>query len=400
MLFNSVQYTVFTVVLAVFWNVPERARLPVLLAASYVFYGWWDWRLISLLVLTTVATWLAGRALGRMADGPQRVLVLIYGLAVPLGTLVAFKAAGFFVSSLGNEGTGLGLQLIGPGVELLVPVGLSFYTFQAISYVVDEFRREQKVTPTLLEHALYISFFPHLLAGPILRSNRLVPALHRIPLRNDPARVAEGMELLLLGLFKKVVLADTLTSSGVGLLTGPGVGDIGDLSTARGALGIATGILGDFYDIAGYIDMARGSAKLLGVDMQPNFIQPLTRSRYFGDFWRRWQITIMGWFRDYVFRPLRGRKPSGVRESAALIATFLAVGLWHSGKVTWLIWGVLTASVLITETWVRRRLAARRRLLVQAARKRQATLREVGGERNPRSKKFRCRWRSGGQGRH
>ena len=132
-------------------------------------------------------------------------------------------------------------------------------------------------------------------------------------------------------------------------------------------LGIASGILGDFFDIAGYIDMARGSAKLLGVDMQPNFIQPLTRSRYFGDFWRRWQITIMGWFRDYVFRPLRGHKPSGLRESAALVATFLTVGLWHSGRVTWLIWGALTACVLIAETWVRRRLAARRRVLVRKA---------------------------------
>ena len=367
MLFNSIQYAVFfAVVLALFWNVPPRARRPVLLVASYVFYGWWDWRLVSLLALTTVATWLAGRTLARMPDGPQRTIVLVYGLAVPLGTLVAFKGAGFFVGSV-DGGNALGLQLIGPGVELLVPVGLSFYTFQAVSYVVDEYRREQKATPTLLDHALYTSFFPQLLAGPILRSNRLVPALNRIPLRNDPARVAEGMELLLLGLFKKVVLADTLTASSVGLLTGPGGAAVGDLSTARGVLGIASGILGDFFDIAGYIDMARGSAKLLGVDMQPNFIQPLTRSRYFGDFWRRWQITIMGWFRDYVFRPLRGHKPSGLRESAALVATFLTVGLWHSGRVTWLIWGALTACVLIAETWVRRRLAARRRVLVRKA---------------------------------
>ena len=224
MLFNSIQYAVFfAVVLALFWNVPPRARRPVLLVASYVFYGWWDWRLVSLLALTTVATWLAGRTLARMPDGPQRTIVLVYGLAVPLGTLVAFKGAGFFVGSV-DGGNALGLQLIGPGVELLVPVGLSFYTFQAVSYVVDEYRREQKATPTLLDHALYTSFFPQLLAGPILRSNRLVPALNRIPLRNDPARVAEGMELLLLGLFKKVVLADTLTASSVGLLTGPGVG--------------------------------------------------------------------------------------------------------------------------------------------------------------------------------
>jgi D-alanyl-lipoteichoic acid acyltransferase DltB (MBOAT superfamily) len=366
-LFNSVQYAVFlAVVLAVFWNVPDRARLPVLLVASYVFYGWWDWWLCFLLAFTTVATWVAGRTLARMEDGPARTVVLLYGLAVPLGTLVAFKLAGFFVSDVG-EGTGIGLQLIGPGVELLVPVGLSFYTFQAVSYVVDEYRREQKATPSLLDHALYISFFPHLLAGPILRSNRLVPALHRIPEHNTSARTAEGLELLLTGLFKKVVLADTLTASGVGLLTGPGIRDIGDLTTVRGLVGVASGVLGDFFDIAGYIDMARGSAKLLGIDMQPNFIQPLTRSRYFGDFWRRWQITIMGWFRDYVFRPLRGRKPSGLRESAALIATFITVGLWHSGKVTWLIWGVLTASVLITETWVRRRLATRRRLLVKQA---------------------------------
>lgn len=380
MLFNSVEYAVFfAVVLAVFWASPPRARLPVLLAASYVFYGWWDWWVLTLLAVTTAATWLAGRALVRMADGGARRLVLVYGLAIPLGTLFAFKAAGWFVDSV-DPTSGLGLQLIGPGVELLVPVGLSFYTFQAVSFVVDAYRRDLRVQPSFLDHALYLSFFPQLLAGPILRTNQLVPALRRIPRRNDPVRVAEGLELVLTGLFKKIVLADTLTSSSVGLLTGPGVTDVGDIGTVRGLVGIASGLLGDFFDIAGYIDMARGSAKLLGVDMQPNFIQPLTRSRYFGDFWRRWQITIMGWFRDYVFRPLRGRRPSGLREGAALVGTFVAVGLWHSGQLTWLVWGVLTASILIAETAVRRRLAARRRARTRAARRAGAGS-GAGGER-------------------
>jgi D-alanyl-lipoteichoic acid acyltransferase DltB (MBOAT superfamily) len=361
MLFNSVQYAVFfAIVLTAFWALPQRWKRHLLLVASYVFYGWWDWKLLALLAFTTASTYVGGRVLARPQARLQRRILLAYSLLAPLGTLVAFKAYGFFVSDLQDGSAAFGLQVVGPSVELIVPIGLSFYTFQSVSYVIDVYRDDQRAITSPIDYALFVSFFPQLLAGPILRARQLVPQLQNLPTRARPTRVVEGCELLVTGLFKKVVLADTLATSGSDVLTSGVIG--GErLTTVVGLLGMASAFLANFFDIAGYTDMARGSAKLLGIDMQPNFVQPLTRSRNFQDFWRRWQITIMGWFRDYVFAPLRGRRPSAAREAFALIGTFIVVALWHSGRPTWLIWGVLVASVLIVETAVRRRLVERRR---------------------------------------
>jgi D-alanyl-lipoteichoic acid acyltransferase DltB (MBOAT superfamily) len=360
-LFSSIQYTIFLpIVVAACWLATPKQRRVVLLVASYVFYGWWDWKLLGLLVLATASTYVGGLVLARSMPDAQRRLLLVYALAVPLGTLVAFKVYGFFVSELQDGSASFGLQLVGPGVELVVPVGLSFYTFQACSYVIDVYRGDQDAIRSPVDHALFVSFFPQLLAGPILRARQLVPQLQALPTRPDPTQTMEGLELILTGLFKKVALADPLTTRSVELVAGL-EGGVQDIGTVQAVLAAASAVLGGYFDIAGYVDMARGSAKLLGIDMQPNFVQPLTRSKHFQDFWRRWQITIMGWFRDYVFSPLRGRRPSAWRESAAVVGTFVAVAFWHSGLLTWVIWALLVSGTLIVETAVRRRLAARRR---------------------------------------
>lgn len=362
MLFSSVEYlAVFLpLVVLVSWATPPRPRRAVLLVASYVFYGWWDWRLLFLLALTTVATWIGGGLIARLSSEAGRRVVLAYSLLLSAGLLFAFKYYAFFVHSIAEPTSVDFTAAIGiDTVDLLIPVGLSFYTFQSISYVVDVYRREQAPVRSLLEYALYVSFFPHLLAGPILRTHKLVPKLRALPARPDPVQTAEGLELILLGLFKKVAVADPLVRSGIDAVAA-GAAD-GDPSSVVTLVALASGILAGFFDISGYVDLARGSAKLLGIDMQHNFAEPLTRSRNLTDFFRRWQITIMTWFRDYVFRPLRGRSPGDAREHAALFGTFFVVALWHGLTPAWLVYGVLTGGLMVVERSLRTRRVARQR---------------------------------------
>lgn len=368
MVFNSFEYVFFLIAtVAVFWATPWRWRRHVLLVASIVFYGLWDWRLLGLLAATTLVTFYAGRVLPRLAQRSARVLVALYGLGLSIGVLVGFKIYAYV--ALGDVESGsLAASVASPALELAVPVGLSYYTFMAASYVIDIYRGEQKPTRSLLDYALFVTFFPHLLAGPILRAKRLIPSIQNLPRKPDPTMTLEGLELLLTGFFKKVVLGDPLVASALNLIAGGGDGTIGENGSLMSVVGLVSFTMGAFFDIAGYIDIARGTARLVGVPMQPNFAQPLTRSKNFTDFWRRWQITVMAWFRDYVFRPLRGGHPTERREIAALFATFLVVGAWHGVGPTWLIWGGMTGGILAVERTVRAKGAERRRAARRAAR--------------------------------
>jgi D-alanyl-lipoteichoic acid acyltransferase DltB (MBOAT superfamily) len=363
--FNSFEYVLFlATTVAAFWLCPWAYRRHLLLGASVAFYGLWDWRLLGLLALTTVGTFFLGALIHRLPDGAARTLALLYALALSLGVLVVFKVYAFFV--LDSIGSGsFAASVASPALELAVPVGLSYYTFMAASYVIDISRREQEPASSLLDYALFVAFFPHLLAGPILRAKRLIPNIQHLPRRPDPTTTLEGLELLLTGFFKKIVLGDPLVASALNLIAGGGDGTVGENGSLMSLLGLVSFTLGAFFDVSGYIDIARGSARLLGVEMQPNFAQPLTRSKNFTDFWRRWQITVMAWFRDYVFRPLRGgaRRPAEGREVFALFATFLVVGAWHGVGPTWIIWGACTGAILTAERVVRTRSASRRRSL-------------------------------------
>lgn len=363
MLFSSIEYlAVFLpLVVLVSWLTPPTPRRWVLLVASYVFYGWWDWRLLLLLALTTVSTWVGAAVIARLPSSAGRRLVLVYALLLSAGVLLAFKYYAWFVGSISEpDSLDLTVSLGIDSIDLLVPVGLSFYTFQSISYLVDVYRREQEPTSSLLDYAVYVAFFPHLLAGPILRARRLLPKIQALPPRPDPVQTAEGLELLLLGLFKKVAVADPLVRAGIdSIVRADATGQPGSATTV---VALALGILGGFFDISGYIDLARGSAKLLGIDMQHNMAEPLTRSRNLTDFFRRWQITIMTWFRDYVFRPLRGEGHAGpVRESAALFCTFFVVALWHGISPSWLVYGTLTGGLMVAERSLRTRRVERQR---------------------------------------
>ena len=358
MKFNSIQYAVFlAAVVAVYWQVPRRARPPLLLLASYAFYATLGRWFPLLLIASTGVTYVAAAQIDR-AEGTVRRTWLVLGLVGTAGVLVGFKVSAPFLHSQASS-----FDVASLGESFAVPAGLSFYTFQAVSHLVDVYRKTSKPC-SLLDTALYLAFFPHLLAGPILRSRRLVPAFHQERDRPKPAQVREGVELLLTGLFRKVALADPFLAYFPTRMV-----DQERIGVFNLFLLLCGMIVAVYFDVSAYIDLARGSAKLLGIDMQPNFAQPLTRSRNWTDFWRRWQITTMAWFRDYVYALLLGRERGAGRQAAALMGTFLVVGLWHDVTVNFVIWGVLTGGLLTIEQTLRTRSSARRREARRRARR-------------------------------
>jgi len=354
MTFTSLEYIGFLILVAVvYWIAPPRARPAYLLVVSYVFYATLDWRFVPLLAVLTLATWFMGNAIAP-AEGKARRAWLAAAVGLPVAVLLAFEV--YAQTEGAGNGYGLAIGFGSVATTSVIPIGLAFYTFQIVSYTIDIYRRELEPEPSIVLYGTYVAFFPHLLAGPVVRARRLIPQLQHTPSAPEPVRIGEGIELILLGLFKKVAVADPLLrlSSEQGL-----VGSTASAPTTF--LVVVVALIGAFLDIAGYIDIARGSALILGIDMPPNFAQPLTRSRNWTEFWRRWQITVMGWFRDYVYLPIRGKGRAGRRDVLALLGTFLAAGLWHGLSVGWLIWSLLTAGILIAEQRYRRHRAAVRR---------------------------------------
>jgi len=352
MRFNSVEYFVFLiVVVGVFWAARPSARPILITVASLLFYGFREWRFVPLLVGTILVSYVTARLLPSSPPGRRRLLAGL-SIAAMVAVLAGFKV-------LGSTQGGGGFALDGT-FSLIVPVGLSFYVFQAIAYTVDVYRGDVEPERDLIAYSSYVSFFPHLLAGPIIRFRRFRPQLDALPRSPRRIDVVEGLELLFLGLFKKVAVADVLIR--VAFEQGRDVvADQARITSTTFVLLVVMVIIGGYFDIAGYIDMARGSAKLLGIEMPRNFAQPLTRSRDLTDFWRRWQTTIMAWLRDYLYRPLRGSTRSRGRTFAAILATFMVAGLWHGLDLGWLVWGVLTASILMAERAnAQRRIAAGR----------------------------------------
>jgi alginate O-acetyltransferase complex protein AlgI len=359
--FNSVQYAAFLVVVVVgFWLLPRRCRPTWLLVASIVFYATFGWQLIGALAVVSVGTWAAARVIRRLdpavpAEASRRRLVC--GVAV-VGTLAAAFGLRVFGSFLGDASEGASPAAFG-GISsrAIIPVGLAFVVFQAISYVVDTYRSPASTPDSSLpDHILYVAFFPHLLAGPVMRSRRLVPSFHEGPDKPPKHYIREGGELLLVGLFKKVALADPAF-----LVIARQGADPSVVPSGQMWLLWILGLTAAYFDITGYIDMARGSARLLGIDLHPNAAQPLLRSTELADFWRRWQVTVMAWFRDYVFLPVRGRRRTRWSESLGLITVFLALAVWHGTSLNWLIWGALTGAVVVAERELQSRRAAKHR---------------------------------------
>lgn len=323
--FNSLEFLIFfPVVFALHWLLPHRFRWALLLAASWLFYFWWNPWTGFLLVGTTLASWLCAKGITRTERTIARQLWMALALITSLGCLGVFKYAGFFTAVAGLD---LSLQII-------LPVGISFYTFQTLSYVIDVYRGNVKPEEHFGYYALFVSFFPQLVAGPIERPENLLPQL-RAGRRLTTQRLSDGGWLLLAGYFKKIVIADSLA---------PFVDRVyGTPETAVGPEILLASILFGiqiYCDFSGYSDIARGTAMWLGIDLTENFRHPY-RAASIRDFWRRWHISLTSWFTDYIYIPLGGSHKGLPRQILNILAIFLLSGLWHGAGWTFLLWGLI-----------------------------------------------------------
>jgi alginate O-acetyltransferase complex protein AlgI len=345
MLFPTVQFAIFfPIVLALSWALMSRPRLwkPFIVLASYVFYAAASWRFCILLAGITLGNHAAARLIERTDDEHRRKLIVGVAVALDLGVLAVFKYYGFFVQSLahGLDDIGLGLPL--PLLAIALPVGISFFTFQAISYVVDVKRRVVRPS-SLVDVAVYLSFFPHLVAGPIVRAKEFLPQLEA---PRDPSRVAvgSGIALIGLGLVKKVVIADYLARSVVDpVFAVPQAYSAPDVWLAAYAYTAQI-----FCDFSGYTDMAIGLALLMGYVFPQNFRSPY-RATGFRDFWRRWHMTLSRFLRDFLYIPLGGNRGGRAKTYRNLAITMVLGGLWHGAAWPFVLWGAFHGIGLIAE---------------------------------------------------
>ena len=342
MSFNSLDYLIFMLaVLALYWVMPRRAQNYFLLAASYFFYGYvHPWFLILILVITG-ANYLT--ALGMQRRPEKKKALLTFAAVISLGMLGFFKYWGFFTENLSALAHGLGLGTLDLGIAVFLPVGISFYTFQALGYSVDVYRGDIEARSDFCDFALFVSFFPQLVAGPIERAGNLLPQVENDRTLTLDA-VRGGLILLLWGFFQKMVVADNVAPvvDKIFILRDPGFPLVW-----TGALAFSVQILADF---AAYTNIARGTARLLGFELIRNFDHPYL-SVSPADFWRRWHMSLSYWLRDYVYIPLGGSRVSRARGSLNIMITFLASGLWHGAQWNFVLWGAYHGVLVLAHRW-------------------------------------------------
>ncbi len=352
MLFNSYSFLFgfLPCVLAGWWGLARwrRPRLAFLTGASWFFYAWWDWRYLPVLILASSVDYAAGLWISRTEAEGRRRLLLASSLATNLGILAYFKYAGFFLGSLDGVARLVGLGAPLPSLHVVLPIGISFYTFNSMSYTIDVFRRRIGPTHDVLEYTTFVGLFPHLIAGPIVRFTDLAAQLRRLTPSLTSEQAAQGMFFLSCGLVKKLVVADQLhpyvtqlyaSHAHLGLLTG-----------WAAAVGYSLQL---YFDFSGYSDMAVGLAFLLGFRFPQNFNSPF-KAENISDFWRRWHMSLSSWFRDYLFIPLGGSQRGARRTVANLVVTMFLAGLWHGAAWTFVVWGLLHGTFLGVHAVLRR----------------------------------------------
>jgi D-alanyl-lipoteichoic acid acyltransferase DltB (MBOAT superfamily) len=317
---------------------PHRRQNNLLLVASYVFYGAWDWRFLSLIILSTVVDYVIGLRMGREGDDHKRQLLLWVSLAINLGMLAIFKYFGFFVDSFQLLLAGLGYQADPFTLSIILPVGISFFTFQTLSYTIDIYRRDLKPTRDFFDFALFVAFFPQLVAGPIERARNLLPNISE-PRQLSWDDLRRGAVLCLTGLIKKIVIADAIAPSVNAIYASPDPSRL-DIIFATWLFAVQI-----YCDFSGYTDIARGVAKMLGFRLMRNFAQP-----YFAanpqEFWRRWHISLSTWLRDYLYISLGGNRGSTFKTNRNLMLTMTLGGLWHGAAWNFVAWGVYQGALL------------------------------------------------------
>lgn len=348
MLFNSSDFLIFfPIVVSLYFLMPYRFRWTLLLGGSYYFYMCWKPEFIILIIISTFIDYYCGLKMGRTKEKKKRKKFLLLSLFVNLGMLFFFKYFNFFSVSVHDFCNSINIFYDMPAFKVLLPVGISFYTFQTLSYTIDVYKGEKTPEKHLGIFALYVAFFPQLVAGPIERSTCLLPQFfekHEFSYN----RVVSGLRLMLWGFYKKVVVADSLAPLVDGIFDNPeAVTDIPGIGFTVATVLFAFQI---FCDFSGYSDIAIGTSRVLGYRLMKNFNRPYY-SKSIGEFWGRWHISLSTWFRDYVYIPLGGNRTSKMRYYANLIIVFLVSGLWHGANWTFVAWGALHGTYLVTGIW-------------------------------------------------
>src|SRR6266404_4149679 len=345
MLFDSPAYFLFLIpVVAVYWRLSHRAQNVFLLLASYFFYGWWDWRFLALMIGSTTMDFLIAQRITPSRTNSNHKKWFIFSLVLNFGILGVFKYFDFFTGSFSSALETLGIHHIPlPLIRVILPPGISFYTFQEVAYIVDVYKGRLEPAKSFLDYGLFISLFPHLIAGPIQRPGHLLPQVQK-DRTFDADRFFDGLMLIFSGLLRKCVVADNcalLANAAFGGQFGPPNFWV----VLIGTYAFAWQVYGDF---SGYSDIARGSAQLLGFHFMVNFRQPYLAIRL-QDFWRRWHISLSTWLRDYLYIPLGGSAGGAWKTSRNLLATMVLAGLWHGANWTFIIFGAIHGVVLAVE---------------------------------------------------
>ena len=340
MLFNSIPFLFFLpTVFIIYWGIFQKSiklQNALILLTSYVFYGWWDFRFLTLLFASTVVDFLIGKYLHKEKNKFRRKVLLSISLIFNLGLLFFFKYYNFFIDNWIESWASLGVEMHASSLHIILPVGISFYTFQTLSYTIDIYRRKIEPTDNFINFSAFVAFFPQLVAGPIERAKHLLPQFSKKRIFKEDIGIS-GLYLILWGLFKKIVIADSCA-----LYVDAIFNDYQEMNSASLLLGMfyfAFQIYGDF---SGYSDIAIGTGRLFGFDLMQNFNYPYF-SRNISDFWRRWHISLSTWFRDYVYIPLGGSRGSNSQKIRNIFIIFLVSGFWHGANWTFIVWGGLHA---------------------------------------------------------
>ena len=347
MLFNSFEFIIFfSIVFLIYYKSYNKLRIQntLLLISSYVFYGWWDWKFLSLIFISSISDFLIGKAIDENKNRKTQKRLLILSLFINLGILGFFKYYNFFAQSFTDFVSLFGFETNPFLLNIVLPVGISFYTFQTMSYTIDIYKNKMRANKNLLEFMTFVSFFPQLVAGPIERASHLLPQFSKRR-HFDNYEFKEGIKQSFWGLFKKIVIADNCAFYANQIFENSEVypGSV----LVIGAILFAFQIYGDF---SGYSDIAIGISRMMGINLMQNFKSPYLADNI-QDFWRRWHISLSTWFRDYVYIPLGGSKvDSSFRRSLNIIITFTVSGFWHGANWTFVIWGALHSLFYFIQT--------------------------------------------------
>ena len=342
MLFNSfIFWAFFALVIVLYWRLDHKRQNFLLLIASYVFYGYWDWRFLSLIIISTLIDFTVAQKVEASSIQSVRRRWLLLSVFTNLGLLGFFKYFGFFAKEFAVLLESMGANASLPTLNIILPVGISFYTFQTLSYTIDVYRGVTKPTRSLLDFGVYVSFFPQLVAGPIERSKDLMPQILK-PRRLDKGAFSEGLYHVLFGMFKKVVIADNMAPIVDRVFSTP----TAELASTEILLGIYAFSIQIYCDFSGYSSIAQGIAKWLGINLSWNFKMPYF-SRTPSEFWQRWHITLSSWLRDYLYISMGGNRGGTAKTFRNLVFTMGLGGLWHGANWTFIVWGLLHGGILV-----------------------------------------------------